>query len=148
MPRRLGLLAAALCCSALAAGAQDRGRLILAPGTQVRATWRAPSGETLTGHADGIVGDTLLLAEPARRIPLADLSALEVRGGRDRARGATIGAVALGVVTGVGGGIDYSRGNIGFGDLLWTIAENVSLGAAVGALLAPTGWLKLPLPGR
>lgn len=131
-----------------AALAQSDYRVAIQPGTDVRFMLRDSVSDRRVGRAEGVSGDTLLLSTPVLRVPLRDLSSLEIRGGRDRRRGVVIGAAALGVVTGVAGGVDVSRSNISFGDYIGTLLGNIVVGGAVGYLLAPTGWLQLPLPAR
>jgi hypothetical protein len=82
------------------------------------------------------------------RYALSDLAMLEVRGGRDRARGALIGAGIGVVIVGVFGGIDHARGEISSGELAGTVASNAVAGALLGALFAPRGWRRLPLPAH
>ncbi|MDB4887145.1 MAG: hypothetical protein JWN79_2583 [Gemmatimonadetes bacterium] len=136
------------------AAAQDGYAIGLQPGAEVRFSVRGSDHEVIRGRAVRIDGDTLVVASGAlagaapRRVLLTDLATLQVRGGRDRRRGVVIGAVGLGVVTGVAGGIDYAHNTITFGDFIGTLAGNVALGAGVGYLLAPTGWFRLPLPGH
>lgn len=145
---RLLIAWVALAAAATSAQAQEQARLIIAPGTEVRILPRSPGAGTIVDRAQGLSGDTLILSSPPRRIPLPDLASLEVRGGRDRHRGSAIGALAFGAVTAVAGGIDYSHGTITLGDFAGTLLGNVAVGAALGYLLAPTGWVALPLPGR
>jgi hypothetical protein len=151
------LLAALMMMIATASPSSAQGGYALGvqPGAQVRYTVRGAEGETVQGHAFRVSRDTLFVtpdhgdgALPARPILLADLATLQVRGGRAHARGAAIGAVGLGIVTGIAGGVDYAHGNITFGDFIGTLAGNIALGAGVGYLLAPVGWVRLPLPGR
>jgi hypothetical protein len=79
---------------------------------------------------------------------LPDLAALEVRGGRDRARGALIGAGIATALAALFGGIDHARGELSSGELTGTVASNAVAGALLGFAFAPRGWRRLPLPSR
>lgn len=142
--------------TAVTDGGSDTGlagyRLTLQPGTDLRVsagdTTLAPAG----GRAARVDGDTLVWVPEGgvapQRVALTSLAALRIRGGRDRRRGALIGGVALGVVTGAAAAVDYGGRNISAGDAIGSTIGNVGLGALLGAWLAPQGWLRVPLPRR
>lgn len=123
--------------------------LAIPAGTDVRV--RAEGlAERQRGRVEQVAGDTLVYATGGgvRHVPLATLASLEIRGGKDRQRGAAIGAIALGLVTGVAAATDYSHGNISGGDAIGSTLGNIGVGALLGAWLAPQGWLRVPLPRR
>lgn len=74
----------------------------------------------------------------------AGTDVVAVKGERDRRAGVRRGAIVLGGVAVVFGGIDAAGGNIGVGEWLGTIAGNAILGGAVGYMIAPRGWQNLP----
>jgi len=78
-------------------------------------------------------------------VAFANVRSVALRGGRDRKRGAIIGASILGGIGLVFGGIDAARDEISGGDYVGTIVVNGLIGALVGAALAPTGWIEVPL---
>lgn len=100
------------------------------------------------GRVAGLLRDTLVIRadDGLRRFAIADLDVLEVRGGEDKRRGATIGALIATAITAVAGGIDAAQGNISGGDLVGTLIANAFIGGLVGYAFAPTGWQRLPLP--
>ena len=67
-----------------------------------------------------------------------------VGGERNRRRGMVRGAVLLGAVAAVFGGLDKRQGRIRSGEYAGTIAGNVVIGAAVGYLISPRRWQRLP----
>lgn len=156
-PIAAGLLLA-LAAGARPARAQQAGyRLTIDQGIDVRATLRSATGTRINGRAAGMAGDTLLLAEGSgamtRRFLLRDLSSLEIRGGRNRRRGATIGAILAATITGIAGGIDVSNNatsapddRISAGEVIGAAAVNAAIGGLIGYALAPGGWERLPLP--
>ncbi len=151
-------LAAVLAAAALlhAAPAAAQFRVELAPGAAVRVTAAADPGRPVVGtflRADGngnviVVWPRSMPAGAETRYALADLAALEVRAGKDRRRGALVGAGILAVGTGIFGGIDRSRGRISSGELVGTVASNAAFGGVLGYFLAPRGWRGVPLPGH
>ena len=104
--------------------------------------------------ADGrvvvLAGDTIVLrdGDAISRTALADVAALEVRGGEDKQRGFAIGAGIAAGITGVFGGIDASKGNITRDDFIGTMIVNSLIGGLVGYAFAPKGWERIPLPAR
>ena len=94
--------------------------------------------------------DSLVVRGGDRTIGYAwtDVSSLEARGGRDRWRGAMIGALVLGGVAALFGGIDAAQGEMEGGELVAGIVGNAAFGAGIGAILAPKGWAEVPLPRR
>jgi hypothetical protein len=153
--RRLAVfLAAAALLHAAPAAAQFR--IDLAPGADVRiATSAAPElrvrGRVVRTDGNGttvVIWPRGAAAGTETGYAVRDLASLEVRGGRDRVRGALIGAGILTAITAVFGGIDKAQGRISSGDLAGTVASNAAGGALLGFALAPRGWRRLPLPGR
>jgi hypothetical protein len=71
-----------------------------------------------------------------------------VRGGHDRKRGALLVGGIGGGIGAVAGGVDYSRDRISGSDLVLTVVGNVAFGALIGMFVGPSGWRKVPLPGR
>jgi hypothetical protein len=127
-------------------------RLALAPGAELRIATHASPTAPSRARAERVAGDTLFYfaggSEASRSLLLSDVATLQVRGGKDHRRGAIIGAVVLGAITGVAGGIDYGRHDISGGDYVGSTIGNVALGALLGYAFAPTGWVRVPLPGR
>lgn len=140
---------ALLALAASPASAQGSYRLEIDRGVDVRFSTRASPEQRLAGRVLGVVGDTLLLEGGAsRRYPLADLARLELRGGRDRRRGVTIGALAGSGITAVAGGIDAGQGQISVGEVVGAALLNAVIGGVIGHALAPGGWERLALPRR
>lgn len=136
---------------AVTADAQQRATLTMETGTQVRVETHAAPGERVVGRVLASTRDSLSVL-PRRSAEVVtyhvpELLSLEVRGGRDRRRGALIGAgVAAGIAV-VFGGIDAARGELGVGEVGGIAVGNALVGALAGALLAPKGWQRLPVPG-
>lgn len=129
------------------AGAQVAPGVTLPAGSRVRVTAVADrtDGVLVTHDADSI---RVRRGRDTRALPFAEVQRLEVRGGRDRRRGFMRGALILGGIGVVFGGIDVSRGKISGGDYLETVVTNALIGGAVGVLWAPRGWRVVPLMRR
>lgn len=144
---------AAVAASALSisapAGAQSVVGLTITPGTEIRVTPRPPATSRVRGRVVVLARDTIVLRDggTVSRFAIADLSALEVRGGEDKRRGFLIGAGVATGITGIFGGIDASKGRISNDDLIGTLIVNALIGGLVGYAFAPTGWERIPLPG-
>lgn len=148
LPRLRLLIVAMLLCIAPALRAQERYGVSLSAGTEVRLRTEQIPEQRVRGRVLASHGDSLLVE--ARGAPrgyrLPELRSLEVRGDKNHARGVAIGTgIGAGVAL-LGGGIDYSRGNITGGELVFTVAVDGLLGAALGYIFAPKGWQPLPLP--
>jgi hypothetical protein len=154
---RLHRLAAAFAAGALlrAAPAAAQFRIDLEPGTRVRLATASEPAERVSGSVVRTEGDgTLVLQARAKGLPaggetsyrLQDLASIEVRGGRNRARGALLGSAIATGVSAFFGTIDPARGEISSGDLADTVVSNAVAGALLGYAFAPRGWLRLPLP--
>jgi hypothetical protein len=132
-----------------ASSAQSGTGLTISPGTEVRLTPRAPDAPRMRGRVVVLARDTIVLrdGESLSRAAVADLAALEVRGGEDKRRGFLIGAGIAGGITAVFGGIDASKGEISNDDLIGTLIVNTLIGGLVGYAFAPKGWERIPLPG-
>jgi hypothetical protein len=147
------VLAAALLGAAPAAA---QFRIDLDPGAQVRLATAAAPERFVRGRVlrmDG--GGTTIVVWPRSAAPgveaaypLSELATLEVRGGRDRARGALIGVAIATAGSALFGGIDRVRGELSSGELAGTVAGNAVAGALLGYAFAPRGWRRLPLPRR
>jgi hypothetical protein len=83
------------------------------------------------------------LARNARIKRFSD-GTIGVGGERSRRRGVVRGAVLLGAVAAVFGGLDKRQGKIRTGEYAGTIAGNVAVGAALGYLISPRRWQRLP----
>ncbi len=131
------------------AEAQSVVGLTITPGTEIRVTPRPPATSRVRGRVVVLARDTIVLRDvgTVSRFALADLLALEVRGGEDKRRGFLIGAGVATGITGIFGGIDASKGRISNDDLIGTIIVNALIGGLVGYAFAPKGWERLPLPG-
>ena len=97
--------------------------------------------------ADGPMPIDVGLATHARVKRFAD-GTIAVAGERDRRRGIMRGAAILGAVALVFGGIDRAQGEFKTGEYLGTVAGNLAVGGAIGYLLSPRGWQKLPWSGH
>lgn len=144
------LVAVVLCgYSSQTAAAQGAAVVTIAPGAEVRVTPSPGTGVRTDGRFVSLTRDTLTFATGPQRshlaIPTTAVQRLEVRGSRQRTRGAVIGAGILGGIAVVFGGIDASKGSIGTGEYLGTIAGNAVIGALAGAALAPRGWTAVPV---
>lgn len=151
---RLHRLAVVFAAAALlrAAPAAAQFRIDLEPGTRVRLTTAAEPAERVRGSVVRSDGATLVIQ--ARGLPVGretsyrvqDLASIEVRGGKNRPRGALVGsAIATGFAA-LFGGIDHARGEISSGELTGTVVSNAVAGALLGYAFAPRGWRALPLP--
>lgn len=117
----------------------------ISPATKLRLTLVAPR-DRFTGAFLSADRDSIRVDRGSRATYGFDnVRRLEVRGGRDRRRGALIGAGILGGVALVAGGIDVSRGNLSTGEWLGTIAGNALFGGLLGLALPPRGWVDVPL---
>ena len=142
---------AALCILAPTAQAQSSGyHIALGRGSAVRVTTMLEPSRRIVGKVLAMPGDTIILDSNSAQVkfPLAALNSLEIRGEEDKRRGFTIGAVALGGIAVVFGGIDYSKDRISGGDWFSTIVGNALIGGLIGYAFAPKGWDPLPLPSR
>lgn len=131
--------------------AQNSYGIGIATGTQLRLRTVEDPQTRVTGQLIAVAGDTILVAidhAGQATFRLDRLQQLEVRGGKDRIRGAKIGAGVLGGIGLVFGGIDLSRDKISGGDFVATVVGNAAIGALLGAALAPTGWQRVPLVRR
>ena len=156
---RFGIRAAAIALAAAMLGAVPAAaqfRIDLDPGARVRLTTAAAPDQKVAATVVRIDGNgsTVIVwprgAAPGveERYALSDLAMLEVRGGRDRARGVMIGAGIATASAALFGGIDRARGKISSGELTGTVVSNAVAGALLGYAFAPRGWRRLPLPGR
>lgn len=104
----------------------------------------------MRGRVVVLARDTIVVRDDQTvwRTAIADLSAIELRGGENKRRGFLIGAGVATAITGVFGGIDASRGNISNDDLIGTLIVNALIGGLVGYAFAPKGWERIPLPSR
>ena len=154
-----GLLALAIAVAAVLLGATSAAaqfRIDLAPGAEVRIATAAAPELPVRGRVVRSDDNGTTVVIWARGTPpgtetgyaVRDLASLEVRAGRNRARGALIGAGIATAGAAVFGGFDNARGKISSGELAGTVVSNAVAGALLGALFAPRGWRRLPLPGR
>jgi hypothetical protein len=155
---RLHRLAALFAAGALlhAAPAAAQFRIDLQPGTRVRLTTAFEPAEQVKGSVVRTEGNgaTLMIQARVKGLPagretsyrLQDLASIEVRGGRNRARGALLGSAIATGFSALFGTIDYARGEISSGELTSTVVSNSVVGALLGYAFAPRGWLELPLP--
>lgn len=139
------LLAIALGCFGWQPAAAQEGMVVtIAPGAEVRVTPVPGAGARVSGRFVSLTRDTLAFTTGSQlsrlAMPTAAVQRLEVRGPRDRKRGAIIGGGILGGIAVVFGGIDVSKGSLGAGEYVGTIVGNSVIGALAGAALAPRGW--------
>jgi len=99
----------------------------------------------------GIVADALDdpirvdLRAGARVKRFAD-DTVAVKGERDRKRGIIRGAIIVGGIGLIFGGIDARKGELSGQEYVGTVVGNTLLGGAAGYLLSPRGWQRLPAP--
>ena len=141
------VIAVALVCPALA-HAQANPGLSIVPGTELRLTRLSNPEPKIRGRVVMLAGDTIVLEDGGAnsRVPISELSSLEVRGGEDKRRGFLIGAGAMAAVT---SGIFVAGANgsgLSAGDAFGTIVGNALVGGLVGYVFAPSGWERIPLP--
>lgn len=119
--------------------------LLLRPDVRVRVT---PVHGPRVGGRTLAAADGMRLRADGRDHTWAwhELARVEARGGRDRLRGVAWGTSLLGGLALIAGGIDYSRGELDGGEYVGAIVGNGVIGAGLGYLLAPRGWIELPLP--
>jgi hypothetical protein len=80
------------------------------------------------------------------RVKRFDDGTIGVKGERDRKRGIVRGAIVLGGIGLIFGGIDVAKGGISGGEYAGTVVGNTLLGGAAGYLISPRGWQRLPAP--
>lgn len=134
------------------AGIPARGR--------VRVHAPAVSQSAVTGRYDGLEADSLSLVLPPMgsrmRIPLSEVTRLEVSDGRNSGRAAAVGAL-IGFGAGLAGGIlclalcpsePGSGANLApAGGLVLGIVVGIPVGAVVGGtVFAPERWRPMPIP--
>lgn len=144
---RMGLAAFAVALFTAAADAQVAPGVSLAGGGHVRVT---ALGERTAGVLVAHDVDSIRIRRGSTALAwsFADIQRLEVRGGRDRRRGFMRGALILGGVGVVFGGIDLARGGISGGSYVETVVTNALIGGALGVLWSPRGWREVPLLRR
>lgn len=127
------------------ARAQAGAIVTIAPDAEVRVTPVPAAGPRVTGRFVSLTPDTLTLVRGRERarvaMAAASIQRLEVRGPRDRTRGAIIGGSILGGIAVVFGGIDVAKGSLGAGEYAGAVVGNTVIGALAGAALAPRGWM-------
>ena len=124
-------------------------------GERLRVSVRTLRPRTVVGRYDGRAADSLFLVptptNPLARIPLAEITRLEVTDGRHRGRGAVLGALA-GLGAGIAGGVlcgllcqDGALAPIG--GLFLGVVVGMPAGGVLGAtVLAPPRWRLIPVP--
>jgi hypothetical protein len=142
-------IAAVMACSSSRGNAQIASGVTLTPGTHVRVTL-ATENERARGSVVSYDDDSLRIDRDARAHAYAfpNIARLEVRGGRDRRRGILRGALILGGIGVVFGGIDAAQGNLAGDEYAATIVTNALIGGALGLLWSPRGWREIPLQRR
>jgi hypothetical protein len=89
----------------------------------------------------GTVGVVLSGKAKVKRFANGDIG---VAGEPNRRRGMIRGAVLLGALALVFGGIDKAQGELDRREYLGAVAGNALVGAALGYLVSPRGWQRLP----
>jgi len=155
---RVRLLAAAFAAAVLlgAAPAAAQFRIDLDSGADVRLATAAAPDVRVRGRVLRMAGNgNTVVIWPRSAAPgvetayaVADLASIEVRAGRDRKRGALIGAGIATALSALFGGIDHARGKLSSGELAGTVASNAVAGGLLGYAFAPRGWRRLPLPAH
>ena len=150
-PRPGYVVAILLATVALAtpAVAQSKYDVRIDSNTHVRLVPR----DSVAGFAEGrvvrLANDTIVLREidALVRHAVGDLSAIEVRGGQNRARGMAYGAGAGLAIAAVGGGIELANGSIRISEFIGVLLGNTVGGGALGYFLAPSGWQRIAIAG-
>ena len=130
------------------ARAQANAGLSIVPGTELRLTRLTNPEPKIHGRMVVLAGDTIVLVDGgvSSRVPISELSSLEVRGGEDKRRGFLIGAGAMAAVTSAIFVAGASGASLRAGDAFGTIIGNALAGGLVGYVFAPVGWERIPLP--
>jgi hypothetical protein len=121
-------------------------RIAISEDTRVRYSLSSSPRRRSQDVVSRFTGDTLQMT--SSRVAMKDLASLQVRGGKNRGRGMAIGATVITLITAAGAIPDRAKGNIGTGEMLGAFSFNAVLGAGIGWLAAPAGWLTVPLPPR
>lgn len=125
------------------------GEPVLVPGARVRVTAPRLAPEPLVGAVEALPGETLVLESrkrgPAVRIPLDEITRLEISRGRPRRKGALLGAaiggaVGLAITLSCSSESDCDTAAVG---ALYGLG-GLALGAAVGAAATRERWEDLP----
>lgn len=128
------------------AAAQLAPGMSVAPGSEVRLTFVSPS-QRFKGRFERASKDSVYIErnDMTKAYGFANLRRFQVRGGEDKKKGFLIGAVILGGITLVAGGIDYSNDKISGDGFVGATLLNILIGGLVGYAFAPKGWIDLPL---
>lgn len=128
----------------------------LSLGARVRVSAPGLSQPSVVGRYDGLEADTVLLVStrtgPPLQIPSSTVTRLELSGGRDRDRGAAVGAL-VGFGASVVGVLLYAKvcGSDAALAPIGAAYSGVVVGLPVGAILggtvfAPERWRPIPAP--
>ena len=143
----------------LATGAELRGQqspLLLRVGEVARITAPEAPGGRVVGSVQMLDADSVVLSVsgPTERVvlPLPSITVAELGEGRNRAKGALVGAGmgAVGaVMVGYACNIFCAGGShVEPGFLIASVVYLPAMGGIVGAVLAPRKWTRLPLRAR
>lgn len=147
----LGLVAGALAAKSSSGGdgaTGDMATFVLAPagaliGGGLGAMYAPERWRTMHSAVVDNPSYDVVLSAGARTKRLGD-GTLAVPGERSRRAGIAYGALALGGVALVFGGRDYARGELSGSEYASAVISNTVIGAAVGYLISPRRWQKLP----
>jgi hypothetical protein len=153
--RNARLACSAMLLAVIATGCSRTGPMTLghlAPGAELRATYRPPSDEVVLSRLLRQVNGSIEVATPSeagpRRIPLVDLTHLETRQGRELSSSFLIGA-GIGGLGGLVAGMaclawcsESERGRRILAPVAG-IAMGTSTGAVLGLVVAPHRWVEV-----
>ena len=134
---------------AMPAVAQSTYGMTIDSNTHVRLVPRDRAAGFAEGRVVRLANDTIVVRDidALVRRAVGDLSAIDVRGGKDRVRGMAYGAAAALAIAAVGGGLELGRGSIHIDEFIGVLLGNVVGGGALGYFLAPTGWQRIAIAG-
>ena len=152
MKQRLAYFVAILLATVgftVTAVAQSTYVMTIDSNTHVRLIPRDSMAGSVEGRVVRLANDTIVVRDidALVRRAVGDLSAIEVRGGQNRARGMAYGAGAALVIAGVGGGIELANGRLPVSEFIGLLLGNAVGGGALGYFLAPIGWQRIAIAG-
>jgi hypothetical protein len=131
--------------------ASPTATVAIVPGTEVRLTIDGASGsrEQVRGRLVESQPAALVLQprrSPATQaIPHQRIRLIEVRGGEDRRRGFSRGALIGGGITAILAAGEFNNPDNGRDTYFGTVLSNALIGALIGTVFAPKGWQRLPI---
>ena len=123
-----------------------RARVTILEGATVRVTSSTLNRVKVKASASDSGGFHATYGDTSSRVEWIDVKRIDVRGGRNRQRGAAYGAIAGALLTIIPGMIDSRPTGLSGSESATIFVSNTVIGGLVGALLAPRGWQPLPIP--